>query len=652
MKKNKVKALLLSISMMAAMSTASVGGLTVNAAAVVGVSGEQADVTPSNTQTVTVSGLKEKSTVKLYQIVAGYYNSDKKLVKYVLMDPTNGKIAAIGDSDKGQTKDSNDIITENEITTIANNIQSGVFDADSRGIDGNGSHDMTVNGTSATASVEPGLYMVLATDPSGETVYNPAVVAVNITDANAGTESAGSVDMTKFFRTDDVNGTDAVNNVYLKSSDSKDGADKKMTGTQKAAVQAEGETATDGQAIWKDKDGKDITNSHGDTISIGDTVHFRIDGIKIPSYSADYKAPFYNITDKIDSTFDAIYLDKVTVYVGGEDDTHKVATTSDTAKTYSIERYENSGFKITFDPDYIKGLRGKTDAERAVIVTYDATLGQSAGVNFAENHNRAIIQYANDPKDETGDPTMTGNTVNKDTYDYTFAIGASLDGQSATGTKEHEIVPSFTKVGPNGSVTVDESTGKATVTSPLAGATFTLYSDEACTKPSAGVHGINASGTDVTDGTTVSDNNGNIKFTGLDEGTYYMKETVAPDKYALSDKTYKFVIAATLNTDGILQSYSIQTFYKDASTLQAEGSYAWINAGTATYTSSAITKADDGSVSNTITRTDNATAIIDSKLQSLPSTGGTGTLVLTLVAAGGMACFITLYFASRKKENK
>ena len=126
--------------------------------------------------------------------------------------------------------------------------------------------------------------MVLATDPSGETVYNPAVVAVNITDANAGTESAGSVDMTKFFRTDDVNGTDAVNNVYLKSSDSKDGADKKMTGTQKAAVQAEGETATDGQAIWKDKDGKDITNSHGDTISIGDTVHFRIDGIKIPSY--------------------------------------------------------------------------------------------------------------------------------------------------------------------------------------------------------------------------------------------------------------------------------------------------------------------------------------------------------------------------------
>ena len=166
------------------------------------------------------------------------------------------------------------------------------------------------------------------------------------------------------------------------------------------------------------------------------------------------------------------------------------------------------------------------------------------------------------------------------------------------------------------------------------------------------MHGINASGTDVTDGTTVSDNNGNIKFTGLDEGTYYMKETVAPDKYALSDKTYKFVIAATLNTDGILQSYSIQTFYKDASTLQAEGSYAWINAGTATYTSSAITKADDGSVSNTITRTDNATAIIDSKLQSLPSTGGTGTLVLTLVAAGGMACFITLYFASRKKENK
>ena len=55
-----------------------------SAAQVVGVSGEQTDVAAA--QTVTVSGLRPGSTVKLYQIVDGYYK-DGKLVKYVLMDP-------------------------------------------------------------------------------------------------------------------------------------------------------------------------------------------------------------------------------------------------------------------------------------------------------------------------------------------------------------------------------------------------------------------------------------------------------------------------------------------------------------------------------------------------------------------------------------
>ena len=95
-------------------------------AAKVGVQGEQTDSGAS--QTVTVGGLKSGSIVKLYQIVDGYYK-DGKLVRYVLMDPVNANIAAIGDDEKGQTDGTNDIITEAEITTIANNIQSGAFTA-------------------------------------------------------------------------------------------------------------------------------------------------------------------------------------------------------------------------------------------------------------------------------------------------------------------------------------------------------------------------------------------------------------------------------------------------------------------------------------------------------------------------------------------
>ena len=580
-----------------------------SAAQVVGVSGEQTDVAAA--QTVTVSGLRSGSTVKLYQIVDGYYK-DGKLVKYVLMDPTYGAVAAIGNDANGQHADHNDIITEDEIATIANNIQSGTFTADA-GTDMAVGTDADANGNvSATASVEPGLYMVLATDPKGEMVYNPAVVAVNITDVNKNTAAGGSVDMTKFFTT--AAGTTDTS-VYLKSSNSADNVDKKMTGTKKAAVQAEGETAGDG---------KTAVNPHGDTIAIGDTVHFQIDGIKIPSYSADFTAPFYTITDTIDKTFDKINQSQIKVTVGG----NEVAASTDTAKTYTIAANGDSGFKITFDTDYIKSLRGKTDDERAVVVNYDAKLNRTAGLNFAENHNRATISYSNNPSDATGAETIT-----KDTYDYTFGIGAKLDGQETTGSGS-QITPVFVKTTANGTAKVNED-GTTTVTSPLAGATFTLYSDEACQNIARTVN--------QPEGTAESDANGNISFTGLDEGTYYLKETKAPNGYALADQTYKFVITATLGKDGIMTNYSIKTSYKDATHSD------WTDAAEASYTSTA-NKGTDGSVTNTITRTDAPVVIKDAKLQSLPSTGGRGTVMLTLVATAGMAGFLAVYLSSRKKK--
>lgn len=263
-----------------------------SAAAVTGVSGEQEDA--ASAQTVTVEGLKAGSTAKIYQIVDGYYK-DRKLVKYVLMDPANAPIAAIGDDMRGQTENSNDIITENEITTIANNIQSGKFTADNNGK----GTDMTVTGTQATASVEPGLYLVLATDPSGETVYNPAVVAVNITDVNENTAEGSSVDMTKFFTFKDG---DSPKSVYLKSSSST--MDLTITGSNKAAAEAEGDLTGE----------KTPVNHHGDTVAKGDTVHFQIDRMTIPSFSADYANPQYIITDTIDDSFGA--YSNLKVYVG------------------------------------------------------------------------------------------------------------------------------------------------------------------------------------------------------------------------------------------------------------------------------------------------------------------------------------------------
>ena len=192
----------------------------------------------------------------------------------------------------------------------------------------------------------------------------------------------------------------------------------------------------------------------------------------------------------------------------------------------------------------------------------------------------------------------------------------------------------FVKTTANGTAHVNED-GTTTVTNPLAGATFTLYSDADCTKIAKTVN--------QSEGTAESDANGNISFTGLDEGTYYLKETKAPNGYALADQTYKFVITATLGKDGIMTNYSIKTSYKDATHSD------WTDAAEASYTSTA-NKGTDGSVTNTITRTDAPVVIKDAKLQSLPSTGGRGTVMLTLVATAGMAGFLAVYLSSRKKK--
>ena len=553
---------------------------------VLGKYGEQPDV-DGNVATVTVNNLKDGSTVKLYQVVDGYYENDK-LVRYVLTDPDNGVIAAIGDSTKGQTEGQNDIITEDELTMIANNIRSGAFAYSDDGI------DMTVSGTSATADVEPGMYIVIATDPSGEMVYNPAVVAVNIADVNNGTIEGGTVDMSTFFQHADGSDTTVA---YLKAS--KSDADVEISGSSKAG-------STD---VITPK------SAYGDVVAAGDTVHFTLNQMTIPSFSETYTAPQYIITSTPDDSFDAYTNLKVSV--GGTD------ITGDTSK-YTVEA-NGKGFKINFASDYLSSLRGTENTARDVVVTYDAVLSNPSA-NFAENHTRTTVQYSNDPTD-----TAALSTITKDAYHYTLGIDTSIDSEG-----NGKVANTFIKVKPDGSVGTD-----GTITNALSGAVFTLYSDEGCTsvmKTAA-----------QPDGTTVSDENGRIVFSGLDEGTYYLKETKAPLGYGLSDQTFRFTLTTELNTSGAMTKYTITKAYKDA--LHSD----WTDAGTDTYTAQAsddgttqgIVTADDGSITYNIVSTEAPTVIVNSRLQIMPETGGHGVKLMVLVA---VLAGISGYAVRRKHE--
>lgn len=87
---------------------------------------------------------------------------------------------------------------------------------------------------------------------------------------------------------------------------------------------------------------------------------------------------------------------------------------------------------------------------------------------------------------------------------------------------------------------------------PLQGAEFTLYTDDACTHPMA---------------TATSDENGRVEFTPQPGGTYYLKETKAPNGHTAEDTVWTVKIAggkATITTP----TGTVITSVRNASLLQ------------------------------------------------------------------------------------
>ena len=99
---------------------------------------------------------------------------------------------------------------------------------------------------------------------------------------------------------------------------------------------------------------------------------------------------------------------------------------------------------------------------------------------------------------------------------------------------ENRFTPDF------GSVDFTKVDGAGT---PLQGAVFALYKDEACTKPAKD---LNTEGTP--EWTARSNENGTVSFENVRAGTYYMKEKVAPDDHVLDETIYKVVIEDSKNT--------------------------------------------------------------------------------------------------------
>lgn len=117
--------------------------------------------------------------------------------------------------------------------------------------------------------------------------------------------------------------------------------------------------------------------------------------------------------------------------------------------------------------------------------------------------------------------------------------------------------------------------------------------------------------TDSTKATEVeTDVNGIVKVTGLDEGTYILEETVAPDGYSLNTgNDGKKTVTITANENG-------------------------------------------GNVDLTKDTNPNDLIMYNTKLSALPSTGGIGTTIFTVVGCLIMIAAAAMFFVSRRRTEK
>lgn len=529
--------------------------------------------------------------------------------------------------------------TTNEIMDLAANTPAGLTQKVGTAV--------AENADSTTLSgLAPGVYLVkFASTSSVKYIYNPVIVSVK----NDGTAVVG--DLKSYKDTTKAKKSTVPFEKVVERTDSKLPANDKGSNV--------GNEATEGD------DDKINGGNRGDTAAKGDTVSFRID-TKIPYYGDNYftdndgvdNPPQFQIYDTLDGL--TLKQDSVKVYANGS----STALTEGT--DYTIEKTATS-FTISLKEATIKNNR-----EKAIEVRYSATVNDTAErVNFNPDTNTAGCKYSNNPNTNT-----LAETEKRTTYHYKFTINGNIKGNS--GKENREVI----KVG------IDESTGEQLFVEQTSGVVdlegwqtlenvkFKLYDNE------------DGEGTPVR-GNVYSDENGILRgMDQLDAGTYYLIEDATQEvfetgkykdnKYKTNTNPIKIEITAKLLDDGRLDSYMIKIAdtivgnykadYKNDYDLAKgtmivdhagdpnaqDGGFYEVN-GTALGEGVEIKK-DHNIVANGTTTTfkdhDKAVEILNTKVGTLPSTGGMGTVLFTIGGIAIMGLALLLLFGGKKKQHQ
>lgn len=263
-------------------------------------------------------------------------------------------------------------------------------------------------------------------------------------------------------------------------------------------------------------------DSYGDVAdcNIGDSVEFLLIG-SVPDMSR-YDTYKYIFHDTLSTGLTAPAQGEIKVYLSA----NNVVDTNDTEVTSSFNITVN-GQEITVSCADLKTVNGINNASY-VIVKYSAVLNANAEIGLDGNTNTVKLEYSNKPDQSgSGDTDNTGNTPEDKVIVFTYELDTTkVDGKDNT--------------------------------KKLAGAKFVLLNSDA-TKVAkitngkfdgwlnlpAATDGKIAAESWPADTVLTSGADGLFKVTGLDAGTYKLREIVAPTGYNMLKEDITVVITAT-----------------------------------------------------------------------------------------------------------